>query len=32
MSDFRIETDSHGEVKVPAEKLWGAQTQRSLAY
>ena len=32
MSDFRIETDSHGEVKVPAEKLWGAQTQRSLAH
>jgi fumarate hydratase class II len=27
---FRIETDSLGEVKVPAERLWGAQTQRSL--
>jgi fumarate hydratase class II len=26
---FRIETDSMGEVKVPAEKYWGAQTQRS---
>lgn len=30
--DERIETDSLGEVKVPADKLWGAQTQRSLAY
>lgn len=29
MSDFRIETDSLGEVKVPANQLWGAQTQRS---
>ncbi|WP_286953231.1 MULTISPECIES: class II fumarate hydratase [Aminobacterium] len=28
--DFRIERDSLGEVKVPQEKLWGAQTQRSL--
>jgi fumarate hydratase class II len=26
----RIETDSMGEVKVPADKYWGAQTQRSL--
>ncbi len=26
---FRIEKDSIGEVKVPADKLWGAQTQRS---
>jgi fumarate hydratase class II len=32
MSDFRIETDSLGEVRVPADKLWGAQTQRSLTY
>jgi fumarate hydratase, class II len=32
MTKFRIETDSHGEVKVPADKLWGAQTQRSLDY
>jgi fumarate hydratase class II len=32
MSDFRIETDSLGEVKVPADRLWGAQTQRSLEY
>lgn len=27
---FRIETDSMGEVKVPADCYWGAQTQRSL--
>ena len=26
----RVETDSLGEVEVPAERLWGAQTQRSL--
>ena len=29
---FRIETDSLGEVQVPADKLWGAQTQRSLEH
>src|SRR5574343_602837 len=28
--EFRIEKDSLGEVKVPAEKYWAAQTQRSL--
>ena len=27
--DYRIEHDSLGEVKVPADKYWGAQTQRS---
>ena len=32
MTDFRIETDSLGEVLVPADALWGAQTQRSLTY
>ena len=26
----RIETDSMGEVRVPADRYWGAQTQRSL--
>lgn len=26
---FRIEKDTMGEVKVPADKYWGAQTQRS---
>jgi fumarate hydratase class II len=27
--DFRIEHDTMGEVKVPADKFWGAQTERS---
>ena len=30
--DIRIEKDSLGEVKVPADRLWGAQTQRSLEH
>jgi fumarate hydratase, class II len=29
---FRTESDSLGEVNVPADKLWGAQTQRSLEH
>ncbi len=29
---FRVETDSMGAVEVPAERLWGAQTQRSLTH
>ncbi|HKI90136.1 MAG TPA: class II fumarate hydratase, partial [Draconibacterium sp.] len=28
--EFRIEKDTMGEVKVPADKYWGAQTERSL--
>jgi fumarate hydratase, class II len=32
MTEVRIETDSLGEVRVPADKLWGAQTQRSLEH
>ena len=28
--DFRMEHDSMGEVKVPADRYWGAQTQRSF--
>ncbi|MFA6314699.1 MAG: lyase family protein, partial [Sterolibacterium sp.] len=32
MSEIRKETDSMGEVSVPADKLWGAQTQRSLEH
>ena len=28
--DYRIEHDSMGEVRVPADRLWGAQTQRSI--
>ena len=27
---YRVENDTMGKVSVPAEKLWGAQTQRSL--
>src|SRR5260221_4607569 len=32
MTDIRNETDSLGEVNVSADKLWGAQTQRSLEH
>jgi fumarate hydratase, class II len=32
MTEFRKEYDSLGEVDVPADKLWGAQTQRSLEH
>ena len=32
MTDTRRETDSLGVVEVPANKLWGAQTQRSLEH
>ena len=28
--DYRIEKDSMGEMKVPADKYWGAQTERSF--
>jgi fumarate hydratase class II len=30
MSDHRTETDSLGEVDVPSDRYWGAQTQRSI--
>jgi fumarate hydratase class II len=30
MAGTRIETDIFGEIAVPADRLWGAQTQRSL--
>src|SRR5215472_468676 len=30
--NFRTEADSLGEVQVPGDKLWGAQTQRSLEH
>ncbi|TEA72283.1 class II fumarate hydratase [Allopusillimonas ginsengisoli] len=30
MADNRIETDSMGEIDVPAKHYWGAQTQRSI--
>jgi fumarate hydratase class II len=32
MTDIRKETDSLGVVDVPGDKLWGAQTQRSLEH
>jgi fumarate hydratase, class II len=32
MANTRQETDSLGAVEVPADKLWGAQTQRSLEH
>jgi fumarate hydratase, class II len=32
MTDMRVEADSMGRVEVPADKLWGAQTQRSLEH
>ena len=32
MGATRIEHDTMGDVAVPAERLWGAQTQRSLEY
>jgi fumarate hydratase class II len=32
MADTRKESDSLGVVEVPADKLWGAQTQRSLEH
>ncbi len=30
MTEFRVEHDSMGEVRVPADALWGAQTQRAV--
>jgi fumarate hydratase class II len=32
VSATRTETDSMGPIEVPADRLWGAQTQRSLKY
>ncbi len=32
MTKVRTERDSMGEIEVPADKLWGAQTQRSIEY
>jgi fumarate hydratase, class II len=29
---LRVEADGFGEINVPADRLWGAQTQRSLLY
>src|SRR5688500_13268641 len=30
MADVRVEKDAMGEVRVPADRLWGAQTQRAV--
>src|SRR5438270_2650592 len=30
MDSYRVEKDALGEVRVPADHLWGAQTQRSI--
>jgi fumarate hydratase class II len=32
MTDARTEKDSFGPIDVPGDRLWGAQTQRSLAF
>ena len=32
MNTLRIEHDSFGDIAVPADRLWGAQTQRSLQF
>jgi len=32
MMKYRTETDTMGDVQVPKDKYWGAQTQRSLSY
>ena len=32
ITESRVETDSLGQVNVPADRLWGAQTQRSLEH
>jgi fumarate hydratase, class II len=29
-SDIRVETDTFGEIDVPADRYWGAQTERSI--
>src|SRR2546421_11567429 len=32
MSGVRVEKDSFGEIEVPADRLWGAQTERSRRF
>ena len=29
---FRTESDSMGKIEVPADRYWGAQTQRSIKH
>lgn len=31
-TEYRIESDTFGDLKVPANVYWGAQTQRSVKY
>jgi fumarate hydratase, class II len=31
-AETRLEHDSMGDIAVPRDRLWGAQTQRSLVY
>ena len=31
-TEYRIESDSMGTINVPNNKLWGAQTQRSIEH
>ena len=30
--EYRVEHDSMGEVRVPADKYWGAQTERIICW
>ena len=30
MPEYRLESDTLGEIEVPSDRLWGAQTQRSI--
>ena len=32
MAETRIEKDTMGDIAVPSDRYWGAQTQRSLKY
>src|SRR3954467_8340912 len=32
MPDYRLEADSMGKIRVPADRLFGAQTARSLTH
>ncbi len=32
MSTTRLESDSMGTIEVPADKYWGAQTERSCTF
>ena len=32
LKERRVESDSMGKIEVPADKYWGAQTQRSIGH